>query len=416
MANIVFTVMLFHSIYVGELSGVISPASSAYIIRVIDQGEIDDAASVIILLDTPGGLDLSMRSVTKKILSASVPVIIYVAPKGARAASAGVFILYASHVAAMAPGTNTGAAHPVSIGEQSDSVMVGKVTNDAVAYLQAIAKERNRNVKWAEQAVRESASIDAETARRIGVCDIVAADIDELLAALEGRQVVVQGDTITIRTSAEGVRKIPMSFKERLLLLLTNPNIAYILLLLGVYGLFFELRSPGMIFPGVIGGICIILGFYALQLLPVNYAGVALIILSALLFFLEIYISSHGMLTIGGIVSLVLGSLILFESGIPFLSISWSTIIVAVVIIAGFFLFMVGLGIHAQFKRKTSGKEGMVGEIGITKTIIDADQGTVFLHGEYWNARSEVKLKKGMKVRVIGVDNMVLKVEEARPV
>lgn len=411
MVNIVLAIFFFQSLYVGELDGVISPASSEYLLRVIDTGERDSISAVVLVLDTPGGLDISMRTITKRILNARVPVIVYVAPKGARAASAGVFILYASHIAAMAPGTNVGAAHPVSIGEQSDSVMVEKVTNDAVAYLQAIAKERNRNVQWAEQAVRESASIDAETAQRVGVCDIVADDINGLVATLNGMQVTVQGDTVTIRTSIDDVRKIPMTFKERLLLLLTNPNIAYILLLLGVYGLFFELRSPGMIFPGVIGGICIILGFYALQLLPVNYAGVALIVLSALLFFLEIYITSHGMLTIGGIVSLVLGSLILFESGIPFFSLTWSTIVIAVIIIAGFFLFIVGLGIRAQLRKKAGGREGIIGEIGIARSTVDANQGTVFVHGEYWNARSETKLKKGAKVKVIGVDNMVLKVE-----
>ena len=414
MANILYICLLCQSCVIGELSGVISPASSAYLVRVIEQGEQSDANAVILMIDTHGGLDLSMRTVTKKMLNARVPVVVYVAPKGARAASAGVFILYASHIAAMAPGTNLGAAHPVSIGEQSDSVMIDKVTNDAVAYLQAIAKERGRNEQWAEQAVRHSVSIDAETAQEIDVCDIIASDINDLILKLDGRKVLLQGDTVTIRVSVDGMKKVPMTFKERLLLLLTNPNIAYILLLLGVYGLFFELRSPGMIFPGVIGGICIILGFYALQLLPVNYAGVALIMLSGILFFLEIYITSHGMLTIGGIVSLLLGSLILFESGVPFFSLSWSTIVIAVVIIAGFFLFLAGIGIRAQLKRKASGKEGMIGEIGVARTGIDADGGSVFIHGEYWNACSDVVVKKGSKVKVVEISNMVLKVEQVK--
>jgi membrane-bound serine protease (ClpP class) len=413
MANIVYAFILCQSLYIGELDGVISPASSDYILRVIDQGEQDSVDAVVIMLDTPGGLDISMRIVTKKILNARVPVIVYVAPHGARAASAGVFILYASHIAAMAPGTNVGAAHPVSVGEQSDSVMISKVTNDAVAYLQAIAKERGRNEKWAEQAVRESASIDAETALRTNVCDLIATSIEDLITALDGRRVGLQSDTVTIHVSMDEVQMIPMTFKERLLLLLTNPTIAYILLLLGVYGLFFELRSPGMIFPGIIGGICVILGFYALHLLPVNYAGVALIALSALLFFLEIYITSHGLLTIGGIVSLLLGSLILFESRVPFLSISWATIVIAVIIIGAFFLFLVGLGIRAQFKKKASGKEGLIGEIGVARTVINASDGTVFIHGEYWNARSKSAVKKGLRVRVIAIENMVLHVEEA---
>lgn len=414
MANIVYAFILCQSLYVGELDGVISPASSEYVVRVIGQGEQDNATAVIIMLDTPGGLDLSMRVVTKRILNARVPVIVYVAPQGARAASAGVFILYASHIAAMAPGTNVGAAHPVSVGEQSDSVMIEKVTNDAVAYLQAIAKERGRNEEWAERTVRESASIDAETALRMNVCDIVAVSIEDLITVLDGRHVMLQRDTVTIHASVGDVRTIPMTFKERLLLLLTNPNIAYILLLLGIYGLFFELRSPGTIFPGIIGGICIILGFYALHLLPVNYAGVALIALSALLFFLEIYITSHGLLTIGGIVSLFLGSLILFESRVPFLSLSWSTIIIAIAIIGAFFLFLAGLGIHAQFKKKTSGREGLIDEIGIAKTVVDASGGTVFIHGEYWNARSEGVVKKGSRIKVVAIENMVLTVEETR--
>ncbi len=399
-------------IYVAELDGVISPASSSYLLRSIKIAEDNDAMCLIIKLDTPGGLDLSMREITKRILNAEIPVVVYVAPKGARAASAGVFILYASHIAAMAPGTNVGAAHPVNVGGgQVDSVMAEKVTNDAVAYLTAIAKERRRNVKWAEKAIRESASIDAETALKMNVCEIVAEDENDLIAQLNGWSVEVRDEKRVLNTESSPVRKVTMNLKESLLLLLTNPNIAYVLLLLGIYGLFFELRNPGMIFPGIVGGICIILGFYALHLLPVNYAGVALILLSAILFILEIYITSGGLLTVGAVISLVLGSLILFESDVPFFRLSWEVIMIAVVIIAAFFIFLLSLGLRAQFKKRQTGKEGIIGEVGVAKTDIKPSGGTVFVHGEYWNAMSDKLIKKGSGVKVIDVKEMVLKVE-----
>lgn len=401
-----------NDIYVAELSGVISPASSSYLLRVIQASEKNDASCLIIKLDTPGGLDESMRAITKRILNAEVPIIVYVAPKGARAASAGVFILYSSHISAMAPGTNVGAAHPVGMGgEKMDSVMIEKVTNDAVAYLKALAKERGRNVKWAEKAVRESASIDAETALRLGVCEIIADNVQDLITKLDGRVVQVENREITLKTESKPVKDIAMTLREQLLLILTNPNIAYILLLLGIYGLFFELQKPGMIFPGVVGGICLILGFYSLHLLPVNYAGVALIILSAILFILEIYITSQGLLTIGGIISLVMGSLILFESDVPFFRVSWEVIMIVVIIIASFFIFLVTLGIHAQFKKRATGKEGIIGEVGTAKTAIKSDGGSVFVHGEYWNAISDKPIKKDSKVKIVGVKEMVLKVE-----
>jgi len=405
------------NIYLGELDGVISPASSSYLLRAIKLAEDNNASCLIIKLDTPGGLDVSMRVITKRILNAEVPVVIYVAPKGARAASAGVFILYASHIAAMAPGTNIGAAHPVSMGgEKIDSVMIEKVTNDAVAYLKAIARERGRNEKWAEKAVRESASIDAETALKKGVCEIFAEDVNDLISKLDGRTVEVKGEKHTLKTESRPVKDIAMNFKERLLLLLTNPNIAYILLLLGIYGLFFELQNPGTIFPGVVGGICIILGFYALHLLPVNYAGVALIALSAILFILEIYITSGGLLTIGGIISLVLGSLILFESDVPFLRLSWEVIVIVVIIIAAFFIFILSMGIHAQFKKRATGKEGIIGMIGVARTDIKPSGGTIFVHGEYWNAISDKSIKKDVEVKIIAVKEMILKVEPVESV
>lgn len=408
----VFFLLTTGEIFVGEVSGVISPASSEYIVRIIDYAEENDAECLIIRLDTPGGLDASMREIAKKILNAAIPVVIYVSPPGARAASAGVFILYASHIAAMAPGTNVGAAHPVSVGEQqADSVMIEKVTNDAVAYLQAIAKERRRNIEWAEQAVRTSASLDAENAVKMEVCDILAENLADLLEKIDGRSVELQEGMAVLDTRGRSTTKIDMTFKERLLLLLTNPNIAYVLLLLGIYGLFFELQNPGMIVPGVVGAISIILGFYALHLLPVNYAGVALIALSAVLFVLEIHIASHGFLAIGGIVSLILGSVILFNSNIPFFRLSWEVIVLAIIIIAVFFILIVVMGIRAQFRKKTGGKEGIVGEIGIAKSHIGPSGGSVYVHGEFWNAISDGPIKNGAKVRVIAVEEMTLKVQ-----
>jgi membrane-bound serine protease (ClpP class) len=410
----IFLLLLFsvNEILIADLDGVISPASSSYLVRVVDVAEREDAACLIFKIDTPGGLDISMREITKRILNTKIPVVVYVAPKGARAASAGVFILYASHVAAMAPGTNVGAAHPVSMGGgQMDSVMIEKVTNDAVAYLRALAKERGRNEEWAEESVRESASVDAETALQLDVCEIIAGDENELIEKLDGLKIVLGGEETVLRTSGRPLREVRMTLRERLLLLLTNPNIAYVLLLLGIYGLFFELQNPGMIFPWVVGGICLILGFYSLHVLPVNYAGLALIILSAILFILEIYVTSQGLLTIGGIVALVFGSLILFESDVPYLRVSWEVIMYAVIIVAGFVIFILALGVRAQFRKRATGSDGMVGEIGTAKTDVKEDGGTVYVHGEFWNAASEKLIKKGQQVRIIGVEGMTLKVE-----
>ncbi len=410
----ILLLLLFNvnDVLIADLDGVISPASSSYLLRVVDVAEREQAACLVFKIDTPGGLDISMREITKRILNADVPVVVYVAPKGARAASAGVFILYASHVAAMAPGTNVGAAHPVSMGgEKMDSVMTEKVTNDAVAYLKALAKERGRNEEWAEQSVRESASVDAETALELGVTDLIAGNEVELIDELDGRKVMVGDEEIVLETAGRPVREVRMSLRERLLLLLTNPNIAYILLLLGIYGLFFELQNPGMIFPGVVGGICIILGFYSLHVLPVNYAGLALIILSAVLFVMEIYITSQGLLTIGGIVALIFGSLILFESDVPYLRVSWEVIMWAVVIVAGFVIFILTLGVRAQFRRRATGSDGMVGETGSAKTDVDTSGGTVYVHGEFWNATSDKLIKTGQMVRVTGVKGMTLNVE-----
>jgi len=410
-----FLVLLLNSadVYIADLNGIVSPASSAYLVRAIEYAENHRAACLVLELDTPGGLDESMREITKKIESARIPVVVYVAPKGARAASAGVFILYSSHLAAMAPGTNIGAAHPVGMGgEKMDSVMVKKVTNDAVAYIRALAKEHQRNADWAEKAVRESASVDAETARQLGVCELIANSDEDLLTKIDGRLVTVRNDTVAIRVKDARVRPISMTMRERLLLILTNPNIAYILLMLGIYGLFFELQNPGMVLPGVLGGICLILGFYALHVLPVNYAGVALIFLSAIFFIFDVYAPSHGILTAGGIISLVIGSVILFDSNVPYLRVSWEVIMAVVIIITAFVVFLLTLGVRAQFKKPATGREGMIGAEGVSRTKVNNQGGTVFVHGEYWNAISERPVDKDRRVKIVEVKGSLLKVEE----
>ncbi len=399
-------------VLVAQLDGVISPASSGYIVRAIEEAERRQAVCLILNLDTPGGLDESMRTITKKILNARIPVVVYVAPRGARAASAGTFILYAAHVAAMAPGTTVGAAHPVSMGgEKMDSVMAKKVANDAVAYIHSLAQDRHRNADWAEKAVRESASIDAETALRNGVCEIIADDLNDLRRQLQGRTVVVNGDSIALDVAGAETQPIAMTLRDKLLLILTNPNIAYILLLLGFYGLFFELQNPGMVLPGVVGGISLILAFYSLHVLPVNYAGVALIFLSAVLFIVDVFATAHGILTAGGIVALVTGSLILFESNVPYLRVSLEVIMAVVILTVLLVVILLALGVRAQFRRPVTGQEGMVGEEGVAKTAISPSGGTVFVHGEFWNAQSEKPINKDCRIKVTAAEGTVLKVQ-----
>lgn len=393
-----------------DFSGAIGPASSGYLIRAVDAAERAEAACLVIALDTPGGLDESMREITKRIMNAAVPVVVYVAPQGARAASAGVFILYSAHVAAMAPGTNVGAAHPVGVGGEMDSIQTAKVTNDAVAYLQSLARSRGRNSEWAELAVRESAALDADSALALGVCDLVAADREDLLDQLEGRRVASGDGTLTIHVADAPLRLVSLTFAERLLLILSNPNIAYILLMIGVYGIFFELRNPGMLFPGIAGALCLILGLYALHVLPVNFAGVGFIVLSAVLFLLEIYVTSYGLLTIGGVAALVIGSVILFESNVPFLRVSWEVIMVVVLLVVLFVLFVLSLGLKAQYRRVVTGQEGLIGMKGQSRTVISNSGGTVMVRGEYWNATSDERIDKGQEVTVIGVVGMTLKV------
>ena len=356
---------------VGTIHGAIGPITKEYVHRVIERAKIDSTECVVFTMDTPGGLDASMRSIIKDILSSPIPVIVYVYPSGGRAASAGAIISLAAHVVAMAPSTNIGAAHPVPVGQgKMDDEMLDKVTNDAAAYARGIAKERGRDVEWAESIVRESISSTAEEVLELGVIDLIVDDIDELLERLDGRTVTVQGAERTLATLDAVLILENPSIREKFLARISDPNIAYLLFLLGIFGIFFELQNPGAIFPGVVGGIAILLAFFALQLLPVNLAGLALIILAIVMFLLEIKVPSGGLLTIGGIISMLIGSIMFVDSPLPFMRVSLSVIIPAVIFTAAFFLFAVGMGLRAQGKKVTTGGKGIVGEIGVAKTDI----------------------------------------------
>lgn len=397
-----------------QLDGTINPAASDFIHSAIDRSIEEQAQCLIIELNTPGGLLKSTRVIVTDLLNAAVPVIIFVSPSGSQAASAGVFVTLAAHIAVMAPGTNIGAAHPVTIGEgqTQDSVMMGKITNDAAAFIRTIAEKRSRNVQWAEEAVRKSVSITENEALKQKVIDYVAKNIDDLLKQIDGKQVDLPSGKKTLAVKDAEIRTIPMGWRHKILDILSDPNIAYVLLMLGFYGLLFELYNPGSILPGIVGVISIILAFYSLHTLPVNYAGLGLIIFAIVLFIAEIKVQSHGLLAAGGILSLILGSMMLIdtEPSFEFVRLSWSVIIPTVVLTAGFFLFAIGMGIRAQRRKPTTGREALVGEVGVTIDTL-SPKGQVRIHGEIWNAEAEGgKIQSGKRVRVIKVENLQLKV------
>lgn len=401
-------------IYTIEVEGIINPATAKFIIDSIDQATQQGAQCLIIQLDTPGGLMESMRLIVKKELASTIPIIVYVAPSGARAASAGVFVTMAAHIAVMAPGTHIGAAHPVTLGGgegKESKTMTEKIVNDTVSYIKTIAKNRGRNVEWAEKAVVKSVSITEEEAVKLNVIDFICPDLPTLLTKLDGKVVKFDGITRTLQTKGVQSKPIQMSWRDRLLDIISNPTIAYILLMLGIYGIFFELSSPGAILPGVVGGIFLILAFYALQMLPVNYAGLALILFAIILFIAEIKVVSHGLLAVGGVISLFLGSMMLFQSPVEYMRVSLSVVIPAVLVSAAFFIFAVTKAIHARMKKPTTGMEGLLGEIGIASTPI-RPEGKVSIHGEFWNVMSDQPIEMGEKVQVTGVENLKLKVKK----
>ncbi len=404
------------SVHVITVDATINPATADFIHQSIEQAQEAGAECLVIRLNTPGGLLKSTRVIVSDLLTAKLPVIVYVSPAGAQSASAGSFITLAAHIAAMTPGTNIGAAHPVGMqGGEKDSIMNEKATNDAAAFIRTISEKRHRNVRWAEEAVRKSISITETEALKDSVIDLIAGSVHELLEKVDGRSVDINGSKVILETRGAEIVEIEMDWKYKILNILSDPNIAYILFMLGVYGLLFELYNPGSIAPGVIGVISIILAFYSLHTLPINYAGLALIIVGIILFLLEIKITSYGLLTIGGVISLLLGSIMLIrsDSALEFIQLSWGIIIPTVLCTAAFFVFAIGMGIRAQRKKPTTGIEGIVGEMGEAITNLDPD-GQVRVHGEIWKAvSSEGKVKAGSKIKVERIESLQLTVRRA---
>jgi len=399
--------------HVLSVADVINPVSAEYITGSLKTAIQQGAQALIIQLDTPGGLDKSMRLIIKEMLNSPMPVIVYVAPSGSRAASAGTFITLAAHVAAMAPGTNIGAAHPVAVGSgEMGKEMAEKVTNDAAAYIKSIAEQRGRNVEWAEKAVRESISASESEALQQKIIDLIAADLNDLLRQLNGRKVMTSAGERTLRTEGAALQHVEMSLRQRLLSMLADPNVAYMLLLLGAAGLFFEISTPGAVLPGVIGGISLLLGLYALQLLPVNYAGLALIVLAIILFIAEVKVTSYGALTIGGIIAMILGALMLFEAPPPLPGLSLWVVVPSTLLVAAFFVFLVGAALKTLAQHPYSGREGLLQKVGVALTPIDQKQGKVFVAGERWDAHSEEPIEQGVAVEVVQIDGMTLLVKK----
>jgi membrane-bound serine protease (ClpP class) len=392
-----------------DLVGAISPGSAAFLKKGIEEAEERDIHLVIIRLDTPGGLGSSMRTMVKSILNSSVPVVVYVAPKGAGAASAGVMITVAGHVAAMAPGTNIGAASPVSVGGgEIQGTMSTKVMNDMASYGRGIAKDKGRNAEWVEKAIREAVSITAREAVKMKVVDLVAEDLEELLEVLDGREVALKDGKKILKTKGLTQSFFKPGFRDGILKMISDPNISFILLIIGAAGLYFEFSNPGAIFPGVIGAISLIMAFYSFQALPVNYTGLILIALAIIFFIAEVKVTSYGVLSMGGVVSLALGSLMLFED----VKVSLKLMAPTIVLISAFFIIVSSLAFRAHKTKPKSGMEGMIGSAGLVKETIDPE-GLIFIHGEYWRAVSGEKMEPGERVQVENAEGLVLTVKRA---
>jgi membrane-bound serine protease (ClpP class) len=395
-----------------EIQDSINPGVEDFIKHSIDRSGQDGAELLVILLDTPGGLVTSTRGIVQAILNASVPVVVYVHPRGAQAASAGVFVTVAADIAAMAPGTNIGAAHPVSTGGQEMSDTIGeKVVNDMVAFIRSLAGQRGRNAEWLEDAVRKSVSITAEEAFEKNVIDLVAEDLPTLLEKLDGWEIHRAGYQKTLRTKGIEQRTIESGWQERILRAISNPNVAYILLMIGLAGLYFELSQPGAILPGVVGAIALIMALYAMQTLPINFAGVLLILMAIIFFILEIKVVSYGMLSIAGAVSLFLGSLMLFRVPGQSTAVAWSILIPTVLSISGFFAAVTSLAVRAHRTRPQTGTEALVGMVGEVFQDLEPE-GKVFVSGELWNAVADEPVPAGRKVEVLSVDRLKLKVRK----
>lgn len=402
-----------------NVDGAITPVMANYVHRGLQDAARDQAAAVVLQMNTPGGLSSAMDDITADIFASPVPVIVYVAPQGARAGSAGVYITYAAHIAAMAPSTNIGSATPVSLGDsgqaqEMDPAMEKKVVNDAVAKIRGFAEARGRNADWAEQAVREAENITAQQALDLGVIDLIAPDLPALLAAVDGRTVETVAGPVTLATTGVTVQNNEMSLGEQFFQLISDPSIAYILLSLGMLAVFLELANPGAILPGVVGGIFVLLGLFSLGSLDVNWAGILLMGFGFLLFVIDVYVPSHGVLTIGGIASFALGSVMLMNStSSPALHISKLVVAVVTILVTVFFLFIVGAVARARLRKSTTGREGLIGAVGTVRQPLDPE-GYVFVEGELWRASSPAApLEPGARVRVIAVDGLHLTVMPA---
>jgi membrane-bound serine protease (ClpP class) len=406
-------------VYVIKIDGSINPSTSEFIHKSLKEASLKNAKCLIIELNTPGGLLKSTRYIVSDLLTSDIPVVVYVSPSGSQAASAGVFITLAANIAAMAPGTNIGASHPVTMEGNQDTVMMEKATNDAAAFIRSISEKRNRNVAWAEDAVRKSVSITEKEALELKVIDLIADNVNDLLQKIDGREVETSKGKIILDTKNAQIINYEISWFQQFLGIVSDPNVAYILMMLGIWGIILEFYHPGGILPGVVGVICLILGLYGLHTLPINYAGLGLILLAIILFILEIKITSYGMLTIGGIISLFLGSFMLIDvdSPLELAGISMSVIITTVIVVSALFVVLIVLVVRAHRRKVVTGEEGLIGEICEVLDKIEAGKtGAVKLHGEIWNAvlpsGAEEKILAHSKVKVIGVNNLTLTVQK----
>ena len=396
-------------VLVARLDGPVSPISAGALSSALARAEAGGYEALVLEVDTPGGLETSMRDMVKNLLASRVPVLAWVSPSGARAASAGVFIVMAADVAAMSPGTNIGAATPINMQGGMDSTLARKVTNDAAAFAHTIAVQRGRNADWAVRAVREAVSVDETEAVQMHIVDFLAGSLEDLLAKSDGRSWTRNGQSHVLHVRGLPFDRIEPGFRQRLLALIADPNVAYILMMLGFYGMLFELQNPGSILPGVVGGICLILAFLAFSVLPVNYAGLALILLAVVFFIAEIKVASHGILTAGGILSLVLGSIVLFDTRGTGLHVSWGVIAAAVLSTTFFFLVVVAAGLRAQRRRVATGRAGMIGARAVTVEPL-RPEGRVRLGDEIWNAVADGAVETGVEVEIAGVDGLKLRV------
>ena len=412
-------------VHVAVVEGMIGPVSEEFLKEAFVRADAAGVDLLVIQLDTPGGLLESTRHIVKELLGSKIPVAVYVAPSGSRAGSAGVFITLAGHIAAMAPGTNIGAAHPVSIGPgggggtDSTSVMGEKIINDTSAFIKTIAAQRNRNVAWADSAVRYSVSITETEALERGVIDLVAPDVEALVDSLDGYRVALSAsDTLELKLAGAVIETHEYNWRNRLLSLLGDPNIAFVLFLVGLAGLYFELSNPGLILPGIVGAISLVLAFFSFQTLPINYAGLLLIILGIIFFIIEIKVPSFGLLTLGGVISMVLGAIMLYRGTpdsptMPEVKVDWSVLIPSVLAIVLFFVFVVGKAVQAMRSKVSTGDEGLIGNIGVARTSLEP-KGKVFVHGEIWDAvsRGGEVINANSDIRVLEVKNLRLVVEE----